>query len=143
MKPENLPRHPEPVKMLTELYTDRMDGKLTQEQLEEACHYWAYDNALEGLRYYPLPAEPFKLKEWRTFSDRQKEALPGDIMRSMQDMAAKYAQEVQSITNENRSHLTYIIDMRKTFVKYNAESRLKAVDQMIDDFRQKGVEKWP
>jgi len=133
MKIPNLLHQPESVKMVMELYKDRMDGKLTQEQLEEGCHYWAYDYALEGLRYYPMPAEHFKLKEWRTFSDRQKEALPSDTMHSMKDMEAKYCQEAQSITNENRSHLTYLISMRKTFVKYSAESRLNAVDQMIAD----------
>ena len=96
----NLPDAKQPeVKELLEFYHDRMEGRLTQERLEEACHYWTYDHALDGLRYYPLPSEPFRLKEWRGLSDRQREALPEDVKSSMRGMSGKHVSEIQAITN--------------------------------------------
>ncbi|GEM_PF-4348160 len=142
----NLPdssRQPEEVKMLIELYQDRMEGRLTQEQLEEACHYWTYDYALNGLKYRPLPSEPFRMKEWRGLPERQKEVAPEDVRSNMRGLSGKYSQEVSCITNENRTHLSYLIVMLKTFKKYNNESRVRTVEIMITDMREKSVKEWP
>lgn len=135
-------KQPEEVKMLMELYRDREEGRLNQEQLEEACHYWTYDYALNCLKYRPLPSEPFKLREWRTLPARQREVAPDDVRSSMRDISNKYSQEVGYITNENRTHLTYLVTMLKTFKKYNNESRIRTVEIIINDLREKGVKEW-
>ena len=128
--------------MLMELYHDRMEGRLTQEQLEEACHYWTYDYALNDLKYRPLPSEPFKMREWRGLPERQREVAPDDVRNNMRDVSSRYAQEVGAITNENRSHLTYLVAILKTFKKYNAESRVRTVEIMINNMREKSVKEW-
>lgn len=135
-------KQPEEVKMLMELYQDRMESRLTQEQLEEACHYWTYDYALNGLKYRPLPSEPFKLKEWKGLPERQREAAPEDVRSNMRNLSSKYFQEVDYITNENRTHLTYLASMLKTFKKYNNDDRARTIEIMVTDMREKGVKEW-
>ena len=128
--------------MLIELYHDRAARRLTQEQLEEACHYWTYDYALNDLKYRPLPSEPFKMKEWRGLPERQREVAPEDVRSSMRDVSSRYSQEVSCITNENRTHLSYLVSMLKTFRKYGNDQRIRTVEIMINDMREKGVKEW-
>lgn len=138
----NLPITSNPqVKMLLEFYHDSVKGLLTQEQLVSACHYWAYENAFQDMVFRPYPSEPHDLMEWKHMSLRQKEAVPDEVRSRMEKMFTGFYDLYHSIRNANRSTLTYLLEMEKTFLKYDT-AKTEHVRTRIVDFKSKGVTPW-
>ncbi len=129
------------VKALLEFYEDRLKGVITQEQLETACHYWAYENAFADMEFKPYPSEPHDLMEWKRMSQRQREAVPEDARLRMERMASGFYGMYGSIHAANRTNLTYLLEMEKTFLRYDP-AKAAEVRNRIDDFKFKSVVPW-
>jgi len=138
----NLPdtRNPQ-VKVLLEFYEDRMKGVITREQLESACHFWAYENAFNEMSFIPYPSEPHDLVEWKHMSLRQREAAPEETRGRMEKLASGFYGHHHSILITNRTSLTYLLEMEKTFLRYDTK-KAENVRGRIDDFKSKGVKPW-
>ena len=121
-------------KLLKELLDDRMSGKITQEQLDEGCHFWAIDNAYD-LTYQLLPSEPQEVKEWRLCSFREKERFSDDVKMRMNAMLLGYLVAYKSTERLNKRNLDYLYDMEKTFMKYDAKQRLAHTYELIEALR--------
>ena len=129
------------VKMLLEFYEDRLKGAITQEQLETACHYWAYENAFDEMTFKPYPSEPHDLMEWNRMSSRQKEAVPEDVRNRMERLVAGFYDMHNGIRNINKTNLTYLLEMEKTFLRYD-QTKAAEVRTRINDFQSKSVKPW-
>ncbi len=138
----NLPdtRNPQ-VKILLEFYEDRMKGAITQVQLEDACHFWAYENAFGEMEFIPYPSEPHDLVEWKHMSARQREAAPEETRVRMGKLASGFYDHYHGILITNKMRLTYLLEMEKTFLRYDPK-KAESVRSRIKDFRSKGVMPW-
>ena len=129
------------VKILIEFYDDAMKGRITIEQLTQACHYWAYENAFDEMVFKPYPSEPHDLIEWKHMSSRQREAVPEEVRFRMQSLITGFYDLYNKIRNANRSSLTYLLEMEKTFLIYDT-AKATEVRAKIDDFKSKGIKPW-
>ena len=129
------------VKVLLEFYQDRLKGVITQEQLETACHYWAYENAFGEMEFKPYPSEPHDLMEWKRMSSRQKEAVPEEVKSRMERLVAGFYDMYNGIRNINKTNLTYLLEMEKTFLRYD-QVKVAEVRTRINDFQSKSVKPW-
>ncbi len=138
----NLPKTNNPhVKVLLEFYYDASKGIITRDQLTSACHYWAYENAFDEMAFKPYPSEPHNLMEWKHMSSRQREAVPEEARVRTEKMITGFYDLYHSIRNANRSTLTYLLEMEKTFLRYDT-TKAAQVRTRIDDFKSKGVTQW-
>ena len=129
------------VKVLLEFYEDRLKGVITQEQLDTACHYWAYENAFGEMTFKPYPSEPHELMEWKRMSSRQREAVPEEVKSRMERLVAGFYDMYNGIRNINKTNLTYLLEMGKTFLRYD-QAKAAEVRSRIDDFQSKSVKPW-
>ena len=129
------------VKVLLEFYEDRLKGVITQEQLDTACHYWAYENAFGEMTFKPYPSEPHELMEWKRMSSRQREAVPEEVKSRMERLVAGFYDMYNGIRNINKTNLTYLLEMEKTFLRYD-QPKAAEVRSRIDDFQSKSVKPW-
>lgn len=138
----NLPdtRNPQ-VRVLHEFYEDRMKGAITQEQLEAACHFWAYENAFGEMSFVPYPSTPHDIVEWKRMSARQREAAPEETRGRMEKLCGGFYDHYHGILITNRTNLTNLLDMEKTFLRYDTVKAAE-VRNRIDDFKSKGVVPW-
>ncbi len=138
----NLPdtRNPQ-VKMLLEFYEDRMKGAITQEQLEAACHFWTYENAINEMSFVPYPMTPHDIVEWKHMSPRQREAAPDETRTRMEKLAAGFYDHYHGILITNRTNLTNLLEMEKTFLRYDT-AKATEIRGRVDDFKSKGVVPW-
>ena len=129
------------VKVLLEFYDDRLKGVITQEQLETACHYWAHENAFSEMEFKPYPSEPHDLMEWKHMSSRQRDSVQDEVRFRMGKMASGYYGMYDGIRNINKTNLTYLLEMEKTFLRYD-QAKAAEVRIRIDDFQSKSVKPW-
>ena len=136
LPPANYPE----VKMLLEFLEDKMLGKLTQDQLNLACVFWTYDK-MDKFSYIPLPVEPLALREWRGLHQRQKDAASDDVKSRMSAMFHGFWSEHDSINHENRSQLTYLLEVERGIRKYDP---VKADRVLVKtrEYKTRGVESW-
>ncbi len=134
------PNTPE-TKILMEFSNDRHHGRITQEQLEEACHFWTAEHAMIALQYQPTAARPFELDRWLGLSSKQREAADEDVRKRMREFVMGFSEHNSKISNGNRSALTQLIDVAKVLKKYN-NKKLTMVEDRISDFTKRGVKAW-
>jgi hypothetical protein len=138
----NLPNTKNPqVGVLLEFYEDRLKGAITQDQLEAACHFWAYENAFSEMSFIPYPATPRDIIEWKRMSSRQKEAAPEETRARMEKLDSGFYDHYHGILIINRTNLTNLLEMEKTFLRYDT-AKAATVRNRIDDFKSKGVVPW-
>lgn len=129
-------------KALKEFYQDRHDGRITQEQLAEACDFWAVDYALKDLKYQPLPTCPIDLMKWGKLTSRQQEAVDEQVKSNMRQMSDGFWGNYKRIVTQNMTCLTQLMYVARTMKKYNNNIKLKTVEDRINDFTTRGVKPW-
>ena len=134
------PANYQDVKILLEFLDDKIAGRLTQEQLELACIFWACDR-LDRFAYAPLPAEPLALREWRELHHRQKDAASDEVKNRMSGMFHGFWREYSSINNENKAQLTYLLEAEQRIRKHSA-ARADKVLAKTREYTTRGVESW-
>ena len=126
-------------RVLLEHLEERREGKITQERLEEFCHYWAYQHAWKEMDFKPLPSEPIDYLQFKKMSRGQREHLPEDIRVSKQAMAMRYLEYKHNLMHINKTNYEYMKDLLKTFRKYNSNTMGNMVEERIKDYESKGV----
>ena len=138
----SLPRPNTPeTKILMEFSNDRHYGRITQEQLEEACDFWTVEYAMGALQYQPTAVRPFELNRWIELSAKQRDMADEDVRKRMKDLASGFSEYNSKISNGNRSALTQLINVARTLGKYK-NSKLTMVEERISDFTRRGVKSW-
>lgn len=119
------------VKELLEWYKEFQEGHITSAELEKHCHYWTVKYALEELRYQPLPAEPYKITEWKHMSAKAREYAPLDVKEEMNKLMSGFNEHRNRIRWVNYAHLEWLKSMLKTFQKYQCEENILMVREKI------------
>lgn len=124
-------------KVLLGLLADKASGGLTQEQLEDGCCYWAYDNALEEMRWSPYPQAPLALRQWRGLSEKQKHGLDENVLARLRAACKGYYEAYSHAKNSNATNQGYLKHMLKTFEKYGNVKRADDTRRRIKVFEEK------
>jgi hypothetical protein len=124
-------------KLLLEYYDDKLHGKLTQAQLEDACNYWVIEYAFDQLRHIPTPSCPWELTKWSKLSDKQRNVADEAVKSRMIDLGKGFWDMYDKIVNQNNAMFNQLIGVLATLKKYGNKTAI--VEERINDFRSKGV----
>jgi hypothetical protein len=137
LKPQNQAQ-----REIMEYYQDRMSGKWSQLQLEEACHFWTALHALSEMVWQSPPTVPAELLKWRDLSDAKKKLVDEDVKSRMREMVSGFYTKHNYVVNRNRVNLEYLLGVASTMRKYNNISKLEQVQEVINGLKIRGVKPW-
>jgi len=110
MMPKPSPEH----KSLLLALDDRMCNRMKQEELEAICYRWAYQYALEAMKFIPLPYKPPTVMEFDNMSISKKRKIFEEGGRT-RDVVEFYRTKLLSTLHKNKSNYDYLLKMEVFF----------------------------
>lgn len=127
----------EVVKAIIEVYHDKVSGKVSQEFLQEACCYWAFDHAMHDLRCRLYPTMPMQVENWNRLTKQQKEAADDHVRDRIEGMKEQYRIDKIRVHDLNKSNFFYLTQMLSVFEKRGDLEKELRVKEVLNEYCEK------
>lgn len=106
---------------------DKLNGRITQEELSYICFLWSYHFALKAYAYKPLPVTPpFMLEFYRLKEESRRKLLANDTSKKTKRVK-EYLGGILNISNENKVNKEWLEEMLEHLTEPGQVQKIKEV----------------
>jgi len=116
---------------LKEAYQLKLNGKISQEQLEDICVNWAYDNALWELTPSPFPTKPHMLYQYEHMTIQERKLLTALDIENIKKVRTRFYDTKIGIERKNKDNLWWLKLMKENLEKRGFQEQADKIQELI------------
>ncbi len=119
-----------PVNLLLDAVRDKLDDKMSQDELSETCYRWSYHYALKDMEYVPVPLKPGFYLIFLQKPDKVRKKIWEEDTK-LKERIRRYLSEAEGIARSNESNYMWLKEMVKFFDKKEETIKVEALQRII------------
>lgn len=123
----------ENVKVLLVCFEDKVQGKMSQQELYEMCLNWSYHYALGDLCSKAYPPVPERVKDYNKLAEFKRKKLL-ESSDKVREAVVDYRRKYLAVKYHNRSNKDWLEQMFNLFKKKSEQEKVQRVEELLEGY---------